>query len=229
MSNTISSTWEGITNLAHVLKHGALNYPSNTALSSVDGTTYNYVELELASRFIATMLQSSGIGTGDRVAILSENSTQWPIAYFGILSTGATTVPILPDFRSSEVKSILEHAEVKSVFVSGKLLSRLDEGLPASVELVINLDNFQVLDTASGKVVFPSDTPEKLEKLELDPDSLPREEPAYEAAPDDLASIIYTSVNASLAASISISGPVGSVKSLALVKPFAAISSRFVV
>ena len=188
-----SNNWEGVLNLPRMLKHSAQNYPSNTALSSVDGTSYNYKELELSVRFIATMLHSSGIGKGDRVAILSENNPQWIIAYFGILTAGAITVPILPDFQGPEVKSILEHAETKSLFVSGKLLSRLEEGVPGSVELVINMDNFKVLEMKSGKIIQPSETIGKLAKLEVDSQGLHDEESLYEAAPDDLASIIYTS------------------------------------
>lgn len=188
-----SKNWEDIHNLPQVLKHSAQHYPSNTALTGVDGTSYNYEELEISSRFIATMLQSAGIEKGDRVAILSENSPQWSIAYFGILSAGATTVPILPDFRGPEVKSILEHAEARSLFVSGKLLSRLDEGIPDSVELVINMDDFKVLEVESGKLGRPSGTPGKLVKLEVDSQTQLEDKSLYGAAPDDLASIIYTS------------------------------------
>ncbi len=164
-----SINWEDVQNLPHVLKHSAQHYPSNTALSSVDGTSYNYEELEISSRFIATMLRSAGIGKGDRVAILSENSPQWSIAYFGVLTAGAITVPILPDFQGPEVRSILEHAETRSIFVSGKLLSRLDEGIPGAVELVINMDDFSVLEIESGKLVQPTGTPGKLVKLEIGP------------------------------------------------------------
>ena len=35
-----SKNWEGVLNLPQMLKHSAQNYPSNTALSSVDGTSY---------------------------------------------------------------------------------------------------------------------------------------------------------------------------------------------
>lgn len=193
MSNTNSKNWENVVNLPNVLINSAQHFPSNDAVTSVDGTAYNYKELELAARFTATMLRSSGIGSGDKVAILSENSPQWPIAFFGILTAGATTVPILPDFQGPEVKSILEHSEAKSLFVSGKLISRLEKGLPESVELVINLDNFKVLDLSSGKVRLPQETPGKLVKLEVDPLTLPEDESLYGADPDDLASIIYTS------------------------------------
>jgi len=188
-----AKNWEEVQNLPQMLKQSAQNYPSNTALTSVDGTSYNYQELELSARYIAVMLQSAGISEGDRVAILSENSPQWVVAYFGILTAGAITVPILPDFQEPEVRSILEHAEAKTLFVSGKLLSKLEKGLPGSVQMVINLDNFEVLDIKSGKVVQPSSKPGKLVKLQVDPDKITHKDSLNGAAPHALASIIYTS------------------------------------
>lgn len=186
-------TWVGVLNLPQVLKHGAENYPANTALSAVNGISYNYKELEQSARYVATMLQSAGIRQGDRVAILSENNPHWSIAYFGILAAGATTVPILPDFQGPEVISILEHAKARSLFVSGRLVSRLNEGLPGPVEMVINLDDFEVMDTDSGKIVHSPITPGKQVKLDVNSDMFPRVESLYNAAPDALAAIIYTS------------------------------------
>lgn len=193
MNNKNQTNWAEIVNLSRILKVNGERFRSNTAVDSVDGTSYNYGELDRSARFIASMLHSSGIGKGDRVAILSENTPHWGIAYFGILTTGATTIPILPDFRASEIISILEHAETRSVFVSGKLISRLKEGLPGSVELVVNLDNFKVLDVKNGQVIAPSEKPGKLEKLTMTDDTFPGEESFYRADPDDLAAIIYTS------------------------------------
>ncbi len=105
--------WEAIENLPQIVKVNKERFSTNTAVESVDGTSYTYEELGNASRFLASMLHSAGIRKGDRVAILSENTPHWSIAYFGILASGATTVPILPDFRSKEIKAILEHAGAK--------------------------------------------------------------------------------------------------------------------
>lgn len=193
MNTMRSNKWEGVSNLPLVLKNSGQLYPSNTAMDSVDGTSYSYEELDVAARHIAIMLQSSGMGKGDRIAILGENSPHWGIAYFGILTAGATTVPVLPDFRGQEVISILEHAEAKSLFVSGKLISKFEAGLPGSVELVINLDNFQVLDVKAGKITEPTGTPGQLHKLEVNPELLKDQDSLYKAEPDELASIIYTS------------------------------------
>ncbi|MCK4748276.1 MAG: AMP-binding protein, partial [Bacteroidales bacterium] len=155
--------------------------------------SYSYRELDHASRYVATLLQSSGISQGTRVAILGENSPHWGIAYFGILTAGATTVPILPDFKGPEVTSILEHAEARALFVSGKLISKFESGFPSAVELVINLDNFQVLDVDHGKIVKPELSPGKLVKLVMDPGQLSDQDSFYRAQPEELASIIYTS------------------------------------
>ena len=184
---------EEVSNLPRMLKNSVKLHGSRPSLSSVDGTEYTYAELDRATQHVALMLRSSGIEKGDNVAILAENSPHWGIAYFGTLICGATTVPILPDFRETEVRSILEHAGVKTVFVSGKLISRLNEGLPGSVEMVINTDDFQVLETKNGMVVAPAKEPGALTRLSSDATISPEDKGYYDAAGEDLAAIIYTS------------------------------------
>jgi len=193
MNTRINALWDEVNNLPLVLKNSSRHFPSLPAMTSEHGVDYNYEELELAARHLAVMLKSAGVGKGDKVAILSENSPHWVISFFGILATGATTVPILPDFRGPEIISILEHSEAKSVFVSGKLLSRLDEGLPTTVEMVHNTDDFQMLDIRKGKVISPSELSGELKKLVVDPNTLGKGDGLYEAGEEDLASIIYTS------------------------------------
>jgi len=184
---------EEVTNLPLMLKNSAKEYPSRPSLTSVDGNSYTYEELDRATQHVARMLNSAGVGKDNNVAILAENSPHWGIAYFGTLVCGATTVPILPDFRASEVRSILEHAAVKTVFISGKLISRLNEGLPPTVEMVINTDDFQLLDIQKGVVSEAAGTPGKLTKLENKSKISLGEKDFYEAKGEDLASIIYTS------------------------------------
>ncbi len=184
---------EEVFNLPRMLKHSAGRFPGRLSLTSVDGTRYTYDELHRATLHLAAMLRSAGIGKGDHVAILADNSPHWGIAYFGTLTCGATTVPILPDFRPHEVRSILDHASVKAILVSSLLVSRLEEGLPGSVELVINTDDFQLLEVKQGAVEAPAGTPGTLIKLQGTARIAETEKGFYEAEGDDLASIIYTS------------------------------------
>ncbi|MDF1574664.1 MAG: AMP-binding protein [Bacteroidales bacterium] len=184
---------EEVTNLPLMLKNSVKLYPSRPALTSVDGTSYSYEELDVASQHVAVMLKSAGVSNGDNVAILAENNPHWGIAYFGTLICGATTVPILPDFQASEVRPILEHAAVKTVFISGKLISRLNEGLPPTVEMVINTDDFQLLSIQKGVVSDASGKPGKLKKLKEETRISAGQKGFYEAEGEALASIIYTS------------------------------------
>ena len=187
------NNWEKISNLAQVVRNSAEQFAANRAVDNVDGTAYTYVELDRGARFVATMVESTGIRAGEKVAILSENSPHWGIAYFGILTMGATTVPILPDFRGEEVTSILEHSESRALFIAGKQIPKLEKGVPASLELVVNLDNFRVLEVKNGKIVTPEGTPGTLEKLQVEDTQIRESENFYAADPHDLASIIYTS------------------------------------
>jgi long-chain acyl-CoA synthetase len=184
---------DAIVNLPQILERNSARFGEKSALESVGGTGYTYEELGCSVRFIASMLWSSGIGTGDTVAILSENNPHWGIAYFGILAAGAATVPILPDFQSAEILSILEHSEARCIFVSGKLISKLEGRLPKSVELVVDTDQFQLLDFKQGRIVAPQNTPGHIEKLVATREEYPGEESFFQAGCDSLASIIYTS------------------------------------
>jgi len=184
---------EEVTNLPMMLKNSSGLFTSRPSLTSVDGTAYTYEELDRASQHVAVMLKSAGVGKGNNVALLAENSPHWGIAYFGTLICGATTVPILPDFRAMEVRTILEHSEAKTVFVSGKLISRLNEGLPDSVEMVINTDNFQLLNVSKGLVSETKSTGGVLTKLVSETTISVDDKGYYEADGEELASIIYTS------------------------------------
>jgi long-chain acyl-CoA synthetase len=184
---------EEVNNLPKMLKNSAKLFAARPSLTSVAGCDYSYEELDRATQHVAMMLHSAGVGKSNNVALLAENSPHWGIAYFGTLICGATTVPILPDFRAVEVRSILEHAGAKTVFVSGKLISRLNEGLPETVEMVINTDDFQLLEVNKGVVAEPAGTPGVLTKLEEDSRISVDDKGFYEADEEDLASIIYTS------------------------------------
>ena len=56
---------------------------------------------------LAAYLKYLGVGKGDRLAILAENSPNWGISYFATVKLGAVAVPILPDFTGPDVRNIL--------------------------------------------------------------------------------------------------------------------------
>src|SRR5436190_358197 len=67
---------------------------------------------------LALGLEAMGIQRGDRVAILSENRYEWPIADLAILALGAVTVPIYPTLTADQCAYILQNSEARAAFTS---------------------------------------------------------------------------------------------------------------
>src|SRR4051812_6222062 len=103
-------------------------------------------------RGVARWLIEHDLEPGDRVAIFAQNSVAWASASLGVQTAGAVFVPIYPASTPEQVAYILEHAEIKYVFVAGKeCIARLEKArslVPAPPQVVD-------LDTASWSAGAP--------------------------------------------------------------------------
>ena len=113
-------------NLAEAFCHSSRTYSNKSFLNNDLGITITYSEAEERSLAISEQLRNIGIGKNDKVAIIAENSPFWPIAYFAIMLSDATAVPILPEFSASDIAALLQHSETKAIFVSSKQILKLD-------------------------------------------------------------------------------------------------------
>lgn len=94
-------------------------------------------------RGVARWLIEHEVEAGDRIAIYAPNSVAWASAALGAQTAGAVFVPIYPASTPEQVAYILEHAECRYVFVSGKeQIARLDKArsLMATKVGVVTLD-----------------------------------------------------------------------------------------
>lgn len=168
-----------------LLQNSLNQFADKTSLVFVGEKDYTYQELGEDVKSTAGLLKKLGVKHGDKVAILSTNMPNWGIAYFSISWIGATAVPILPDFHTNEIESIIEHSEAKILFVSEFLYKELSDRTKQMVEHIITVEKIAII---------PEGTPEKkLNQLEtsINPE-LKIEEPA-DVKEDEVASIIYTS------------------------------------
>jgi len=130
--------------LRALLEQSIEHYSANPALSFAGREPITYKSLGLQVQSLSDLLHSRGIVKGDRVAILSENMPNWAIAYFAVLYLGAVAVPILPDFHAAEILHILRHSGAKGLFVSNKLLDKLNEMEIPDISTTIIIDNFSI-------------------------------------------------------------------------------------
>ena len=82
--------------------------------------TLTYADVVRQARAIGNALLQMGIGKGHRVGILGENRPEWPIAYLGIASVGATVVSLDIFWTDDEAGKVLRKCRPSAVFTSNR-------------------------------------------------------------------------------------------------------------
>ena len=118
---------------------------------TMNGRTRSYAEVQRLSWVIARALARSGVGPGDKVAILSAND---PLAFccvLGIARAGAVWCPVNPRNEAAENRELLDLFDCSCLIFQGAfapLVARIAPDLPKVTTLVC-LD-----DDAPGAVQF---------------------------------------------------------------------------
>ncbi|BBO74190.1 long-chain-fatty-acid--CoA ligase [Desulfosarcina widdelii] len=145
-----------------------------------------------SARSVGLGLLALGVKKGDRVALLSENRLEWLYTDMGALGIGACLVPIYTTLTADEVAYIVGNAEVKILVVEDSV--QVEKALYAAeqcpaLKTIVAMDgngpkndkliSFSELMQLGSKA--RKNDPEAFEKL------------AGAVAPEDLATIVYTS------------------------------------
>ena len=141
---------------------------------------------------LAAGLMERGLGPGDRVAILAENSHNWGAAYLSVVRFGGVGVPILPDLPEADVHHILGEMKVRAIFTSQRQIEKIYDLNRYRPEIVITLDDFQSVEGLPQTELFSEFLKSSLiEYRQRQQSDSPVQFP--EVGENDLASILYTS------------------------------------
>lgn len=111
--------------------------------------TYTFGEFSKLTSQFANLLERSGIGSGDKVALLLFPSIEFYVSMFGVFRRGAVVVPCFPLFGPDAVAFRLEKSGAKAIVTTKDMVHMIDP------ELVKKLDL---------KFIFAEDLVERLEK-----------------------------------------------------------------
>jgi fatty-acyl-CoA synthase len=103
---------------------GVVAEPEQPAASLGDLT---YAEVGDLARRQAAHLDSLGVGFGDRVAVVSQNSARLFTSFFGVAGFGRVLVPVNFRLRPDEVRYIVEHSGARVLYVDPELDESLKE------------------------------------------------------------------------------------------------------
>jgi long-chain acyl-CoA synthetase len=185
----------GAATLPGLLLRWAEQTPKSVALRSKNLGRWEqltWAEYAAQAGRIGLALRTLGVQAGDRVAIHSENRSEWLLADLGAQGIGAVSVGIYPTSPAAEVEYLLSHSESKIVIVEDQ--EQLDKTL-AVRERLPALERIVIIDT-TGLRGFTD--PQVMTFAELE--ALGTGEPSgdYQAAvaaldPEAVAIIVYTS------------------------------------
>lgn len=130
-----------------------------------------------------TGLLNLGIEKGDRVAIISNNRTEWHLTDLALQQIGVVTVPIYPNITEKDYNYILNDCGTKAVFISSDDIVEKIEGIKSEVK---SLQHIYTFDKIEGKKHYSELLVEEVDQTKID-------ESLKSINPEDVATLIYTS------------------------------------
>lgn len=158
-----------------LLRNTLEKFGERPALSLVHGEPITYHEFQLMMKKLARVMTANGFAPGKKVAIFGQGMPQWGGFYLATVCRGGIAIPLLPDFTSSEVETILRHVQVDMMVVSKALYPKVKDIEASILPVILAMEDFSPLRGKSAN---------------MNRGFLPK---PIKVKEDDLASIIYTS------------------------------------
>lgn len=102
----------------HAFRDAVARAPGRTALSYFDGRI-GYAEADALSDSVAGHLAARGVGRGDRVAVMLQNTPHFVLAVLAAWKAGAVVVPLNPMYKSGEAGHILRDSGAAALVCDG--------------------------------------------------------------------------------------------------------------
>jgi acyl-CoA synthetase (AMP-forming)/AMP-acid ligase II len=105
-------------------------FPANDCLVSADGELLTYAEVDQRVTRLVRALRASGVGRGDRVAIMAVDSPQYVELILACMKLGATYAAMNFRLAAPEVRTVLAASQAKLVFLSSRYEELVDGCFP---------------------------------------------------------------------------------------------------
>ena len=142
--------------LADKLVAAATATPDHVAVKC-DDLEFSYAQLDDAAARLAAVLESNGVGPGDRVGVMLPNTLTFPIVFYGIMRRGAVAVPMNPLLKAREVEYYLTNTGAQLLMAAPGFRAPAEAGSAAAGARAIVVDDASLLELLEG--VTPQGAP----------------------------------------------------------------------
>ena len=163
------------------------------AISNYQGMTLKFGDVARRMAKLHIMFEECGLQKGDKVALCSRNQANWAVSFLAAMTYGAVPVPLLHEFKSSNIHHLVNHSEAKILFVDEVIWEGLSETEMPDIHAIIQVNTFKLLYAKDKKITQAREHLNELfgkkYPMAFTPDALDY----YEDSEDELAIINYTS------------------------------------
>ncbi|MEU9302762.1 AMP-binding protein [Streptomyces sp. NPDC048269] len=135
----------------HLFREAVARAPERTALAYFDGRT-DYAGADVLSDSLAGHLAAHGVGRGDRVAVMLQNTPHFVLAVLAAWKAGAVVVPLNPMYKAGEVGHILRDSGAAALVCDGHVwtayVREAARGTDVRAVLTARDQDFQTRDDA---------------------------------------------------------------------------------
>ena len=169
------------------------NWDSN-ALTDYKGVTLQYKDVARKIEKMHILMSEGGVEKGDKIAICGRNSSHWGVAFLATVTYGAVAVPILHEFTPENVHHIVNHSDAKFMFVGDAVWPTLNPDEMPALQGIILVNDFSLLVSRSEKLTYAREHLNEMFGRKYPKNfRIEHIHYEYEASPDQLAIINYTS------------------------------------
>ncbi len=181
------------TSVNKIFQEAFQKYWDRPAISNYQGMTLHYRDVARRIEKMHIMFEGCGLNRGDKVAICSRNQANWAVAFLSAMTYGAVPVPLLHEFKSSNIHHLVNHSEAKVLFVDEVIWEGLSESEMPDLLAIIQVNTFKLLYAADEQIVEAREHLNELfgrkHPMAFTPEALNY----YEDSAEELAIINYTS------------------------------------
>ena len=163
------------------------------AISNYQGVTLHYRDVARRIEKLHIMFEECGLKKGDKVALCSRNQANWAVAFLASMTYGAVPVPLLHEFKSSNIHHLVNHSEAKILFVDDVIWEGLTETEMPDVHAIIQVNAFKLLYAAEDGIRSAREHLNELFGRKYPNAFTPESINYYEDSAEELAIINYTS------------------------------------
>jgi len=122
------------------------------AISNYQGATMHYRDLARRIAKLHIMFEECGLEKGDKVALCSRNQANWAVSFLAAMTYGAVPVPLMHEFKPSNIHYLVNHSEAKVLFVDEVIWENVVETEMPELQAIIQVNTFQLLYAANERI-----------------------------------------------------------------------------